>query len=43
MVGWIENVHKADCKLLSDPDLQGLFHINWDEFEHRLQFPLQAM
>jgi hypothetical protein len=43
MVGWNENGHKADCKLLSDSDLRGLFHVNWDEFEHHLQFPLQVI
>ncbi|KAJ4269774.1 hypothetical protein NW762_001442 [Fusarium torreyae] len=38
--GWVENGHKADCKLLRDPDLKGLFLLKWDEFEDYMSFPL---
>ncbi|KAF2108247.1 hypothetical protein BDV96DRAFT_504933 [Lophiotrema nucula] len=29
-IGWNERGHKADCKLLKDPDLRGLFVLKWD-------------
>jgi hypothetical protein len=32
MGGWIEKDHKADCKLLRDSDLKGLFYLDWDNF-----------
>ncbi|KAK7888373.1 hypothetical protein LTR67_008719 [Exophiala xenobiotica] len=38
--GWNENGHKADCKLLKDADLKGLFSLDWDKFERRVEFPL---
>ncbi|KAH8699373.1 hypothetical protein GQ44DRAFT_753649 [Phaeosphaeriaceae sp. PMI808] len=28
--GWNEGGHKADCKLLKDPDFRGLFFLKWD-------------
>ncbi|KAI8710891.1 MYND-type zinc finger protein samB [Fusarium sp. LHS14.1] len=40
-VGWNGNGHKADCKLLRDPDLRGLFLLKWDNFEGHLAFPLR--
>lgn len=40
--GWNENNHKADCKLLKDDDLKGLFSLHWDKFEHHLKFPLKT-
>ncbi|KIW21822.1 uncharacterized protein PV07_12754, partial [Cladophialophora immunda] len=36
--GWNENNHKADCKLLKDADLKGLFSLHWDKFERRVKF-----
>jgi hypothetical protein len=39
-IGWNEKGHKADCKLLKDADLKGLFSLNWDEFEDHVGFPL---
>lgn len=41
-IGWTEKGHKADCKLLKDPDLRGLFAHKWDEFENRIRFPLPS-
>ena len=41
-VGWKEKGHRADCKLLKDPDLQGLFALKWDEFDDHVQFPLRV-
>ncbi|KAK5561241.1 hypothetical protein LTR46_000046 [Exophiala xenobiotica] len=38
--GWNKNGHKADCKLLKDADLKGLFSLDWDNFERRVEFPL---
>ncbi|KAG6131484.1 hypothetical protein E4U12_003651 [Claviceps purpurea] len=43
MAGWTTKAHKGDCKFLKDPDLRGLFLINWDEVQDSIQFPLQAM
>ncbi|KAJ8123774.1 hypothetical protein ONZ43_g350 [Nemania bipapillata] len=40
LAGWNEKGHKADCKLLKDPDLRGLFGFNWDEFDNFARFPL---
>ncbi|KAI0551613.1 heterokaryon incompatibility protein-domain-containing protein [Xylaria curta] len=40
VAGWNEKGHKADCRLLKDPDLRGLFVFNWDEFDNHIQFPL---
>jgi hypothetical protein len=42
VVGWNEKGHKAHCKLLKDPDLQGLFVLRWDKFDNRIRFPLHA-
>ncbi|EUC40071.1 hypothetical protein COCMIDRAFT_109712 [Bipolaris oryzae ATCC 44560] len=42
VAGWNEKGHKADCKLLKDPDLRGLFVLKWDEFENHIRFPLQV-
>ncbi|KAK3938623.1 SET domain-containing protein [Diplogelasinospora grovesii] len=39
--GWNEKNHKASCKLLKDPDLQGVFEFKWDEFSEHVRFPLQ--
>ncbi|KAJ0127251.1 hypothetical protein HZ326_29643 [Fusarium oxysporum f. sp. albedinis] len=39
--GWKENGHKSDCRLLQDPDLQGLFLLKFDAFEEYLSFPLR--
>ncbi|KAG5933334.1 hypothetical protein E4U60_004532 [Claviceps pazoutovae] len=41
MAGWTTKAHKGDCKFLKDPDLRGLFLINWDEIQGSVQFPLQ--
>ncbi|OAX84947.1 hypothetical protein ACJ72_00672 [Emergomyces africanus] len=38
---WKEKGHKADCKLLQDPDLRGLFVVKWDKFDGYMRFPLQ--
>ncbi|KAF2788843.1 hypothetical protein K505DRAFT_420843 [Melanomma pulvis-pyrius CBS 109.77] len=40
--GWNEKGHKANCKLLRDPDIRGLFVLKWDQFDNKLQFPLQV-
>ncbi|KAK3167162.1 hypothetical protein OEA41_010288 [Lepraria neglecta] len=37
--GWTEKGHKANCKLLKDPDLLVL---KWDEFDNYIRFPLYA-
>ncbi|OAL54572.1 hypothetical protein IQ07DRAFT_628371 [Pyrenochaeta sp. DS3sAY3a] len=42
VAGWNDKGHKADCKLLKDPDLRGLFALKWDEFENHIRFPIQA-
>ena len=42
VAGWNEKGHKANCKLLKDPDLRGLFVLQWDEFDNHIQFPLHA-
>jgi hypothetical protein len=33
---------KENCMLLRDPDMRGLFLVNWDKFENHIQFPLPA-
>ncbi|KFY53223.1 hypothetical protein V496_07798 [Pseudogymnoascus sp. VKM F-4515 (FW-2607)] len=38
--GWNEKGHKADCKILRDADLKGLFSPNWNTFEGHVGFPL---
>ncbi|KAL9127121.1 MAG: hypothetical protein Q9217_003947 [Psora testacea] len=40
--GWNEKGHKANCKLLKDPDLRGLFVLKWDVFDNHIRFPLQV-
>ncbi|KAG5655627.1 hypothetical protein KAF25_009126, partial [Fusarium avenaceum] len=40
--GWVEKDHKADCKLLRDGDLKGLFLLNWDDFQDFVRFPLNS-
>jgi hypothetical protein len=40
--GWNEKGHKADCKLLKDADLNGLFSLKWDNFEGHVGFPLNT-
>ncbi|OBT86392.1 hypothetical protein VE02_05288 [Pseudogymnoascus sp. 03VT05] len=40
--GWNDKGHKADCKLLRDTDLKGLFSLDWDNFEGHVQFPLKT-
>lgn len=40
--GWNEKGHKANCKLLKDSDLRGLFVLKWDEFDNHVRFPLHA-
>ncbi|KAI1357914.1 hypothetical protein F5Y08DRAFT_333530 [Xylaria arbuscula] len=42
VAGWNGKGHKADCKLLKDPDLRGMFTSNWDEFEDFFRFPLAS-
>ncbi|MCJ1382121.1 hypothetical protein MMC17_005233 [Xylographa soralifera] len=42
VAGWNDKGHKADCKLLKDPDLRGLFVLKWDELDNDIQFPLHA-
>ncbi|KAK0517249.1 hypothetical protein JMJ35_000404 [Cladonia borealis] len=41
--GWNEKGHKTNCKLLKDPDLQGLFVLKWNEFDNYIRFPLYAI
>ncbi|KAI8722452.1 MYND-type zinc finger protein samB [Fusarium sp. LHS14.1] len=39
--GWREKSHKNDCKLLKDPGLKAIFHLDWDNMgEKKLSFPL---
>ncbi|KAJ6259358.1 hypothetical protein Dda_6258 [Drechslerella dactyloides] len=38
VAGWNQKGHKADCKLLKDPDLRKLFLMNWDVFENHHSF-----
>jgi len=42
VAGWNEKSHKANCKLLKDPDLRGLFLLKWDEFNDYIRFPLHV-
>lgn len=41
VAGWNEKGHKANCKLLKDPDLRGLFVLKWDKFDNHVRFPLR--
>ncbi|KAM5371624.1 hypothetical protein ACJZ2D_007904 [Fusarium nematophilum] len=38
--GWRDKSHKKDCKLLSDPDMKGMFRTAWDDVRGELHFPL---
>ncbi|KAF1842000.1 uncharacterized protein K460DRAFT_370009 [Cucurbitaria berberidis CBS 394.84] len=38
--GWDKGGHKADCRLLKDADLRGLFVLKWDQFVTPMVFPL---
>ncbi|OBT60796.1 hypothetical protein VE03_09899 [Pseudogymnoascus sp. 23342-1-I1] len=40
--GWNEKDHKADCKILRDADLKGLFSLDLDKFEGHIEFPLST-
>jgi hypothetical protein len=40
--GWNEKEHKANCKLLKDPDLRGLFVLKWAKFDGYIRFPLRT-
>ncbi|KAG6095256.1 hypothetical protein E4U30_002608 [Claviceps sp. LM220 group G6] len=40
--GWTTKAHKADCKLLRDADLRGLFLIKWGEVQDCVRFPLKV-
>ncbi|KAG6299771.1 hypothetical protein E4U45_004312 [Claviceps purpurea] len=42
MAGWTTKAHKGDCKFLRDPDLRGLFLIQWDEVQDCVRFPLKV-
>ncbi|KAK2738648.1 hypothetical protein FQN57_006966 [Myotisia sp. PD_48] len=42
ITGWTEKSHKANCRLLKDPDMRGLLVLKWDEFNNRIRFPLHA-
>lgn len=37
--GWTVEGHKAHCKLLMHPDLQIMFHLDWDRFDNFVEFP----
>lgn len=37
--GWTVESHKAHCKFLKYPDVQILFHLNWDRFDNFVEFP----
>jgi hypothetical protein len=41
--GWNKKGHKADCKLLKDTDLNGLFSLDWDNFKGHIGFPLNSV
>ncbi|KAF2807047.1 SET domain-containing protein [Mytilinidion resinicola] len=38
---WIEKGHKAECKVLKDPDWRAMLHRKWDEFNGHVHFPLR--
>ncbi|RGP68880.1 mynd finger and set [Fusarium sporotrichioides] len=40
--GWNENGHKADCRLLQNETVKGLFLVKWNEFETYMSFPLSV-
>ena len=45
IVGWKEKGHKADCKVLLDKRVRGLFLRRWDAFERlheSVYYPLQS-
>ncbi|KAF2120400.1 hypothetical protein BDV96DRAFT_683838 [Lophiotrema nucula] len=39
--GWVEKGHKAECKVLKDPDWRAMLHLKWDEFDGQVHFPLR--
>ncbi|KAI9774996.1 MAG: hypothetical protein M1840_000212 [Geoglossum simile] len=39
-VGWLHKNHKADCKVLKDKDVRGIFTLDWERFDGFVQFPL---
>lgn len=36
--GWKEKGHKADCKLLKDPDLQKMLQLDWNTYKEPMSF-----
>ncbi|KAF4999572.1 hypothetical protein FGRMN_2320 [Fusarium graminum] len=40
--GWNENGHKADCKLLRNDNLRGLFLAKWNTFDNHFSFPMHV-
>ncbi|KAM0322586.1 hypothetical protein ACHAQA_009434 [Verticillium albo-atrum] len=40
LIGWNDKGHKADCKLLKDSDMHGLFRTNWAAYDGPRCFPL---
>jgi len=38
--GWLHKGHKADCKVLKDNDVRGIFNLDWERFDGFVQFPL---
>ncbi|KAF7862619.1 hypothetical protein EAF04_007492 [Stromatinia cepivora] len=40
---WNKKGHKDDCKILSNPNLRGMFAMKWDGFNGVVQFPLSAV
>ncbi|KAF2491422.1 SET domain-containing protein [Lophium mytilinum] len=39
---WIEEGHKAECKVLKDPDWRAMLRLKWDEFDGHVHFPLRT-
>ncbi|EFX03103.1 hypothetical protein CMQ_3032 [Grosmannia clavigera kw1407] len=40
-VGWTENGHKKDCRIIVDKDVQGLLKTDWSHFDDFIQLPLK--
>ncbi|KAK0624286.1 hypothetical protein B0T14DRAFT_565569 [Immersiella caudata] len=38
--GWQSKGHKRDCNLIRENGLQAMFLMDWDRFEHFIEFPL---
>lgn len=38
--GWNDKDHKGSCKIVKDPDFQGLIRLKWEEFDDYVHFPL---